>query len=275
MMEPFGSFAPPAWRQRLICLAQSMPVSWAGRRLALVLRKIALFGAADIFDLRIEGLNWRLRMKDNVSERKFAFMPQFFDPFERWLLRQRLKPGDVFVDVGANAGVYSLIGAASVGAAGRVLAIEPNISVLSRLRENATLNGFEKIIAVENAGVSGREGVFDLTIDAQNLGGSSLVEARGGQVISVPCFPLLSLLQKRGIEKIDAMKLDIEGAEDIALMPFLAAAPKALYPRLLILENSPACWRGDLPAALKGAGFALVKTTRMNQVWELKSSAAA
>ena len=267
--KPFGAYAPGKHRSRLLRLAQAAPVSWLGRRAALALRKAVLLRGPPIIDAAVEGLKLRLYTKDNVSERKFLFMPQFFDPYERGLLKSSLKPGDVFVDVGANAGIYSLTAAAVIGDSGKVIAIEPNPQVLERLKFNSALNGFDKRIVFEQAGVAEAEGSFDLTLDRSNLGGSSLVAERSGQKISVRCYKLLSIAQKYRLQKIAALKIDIEGAEDRALIPFLADAPHALYPKILILENSPREWKEDLPAVLKKSGYRLMQITRMNQVWML------
>lgn len=269
MTTDFGTYSLTGYQNTLLKWAQSVPVSWLGRRSALALRKLVLIQGHPIIDAVVEGLRLRLYMKDNVSERKFLFMPQFFDPHERNLLRQTLKPGSVFVDVGANAGIYSLTAAPHVGDHGRVLSIEPNPRALDRLRFNARLNGIENRIIVEPSCISDAEGTVDLMLDDTNLGGSSLVEARSSHKISVPAHKLLDVVRGHDLAKIDIMKIDIEGAEDRALIPFLKEAPPALYPRLIILENSPQQWKQDLPAALRAAGYQLRQTTRMNTVWGL------
>jgi FkbM family methyltransferase len=265
----FGAYALNKHQSRLLRLAQAAPASWLGRRMALILRKAVLLRGPSIIDAVVDGLKLRLYTKDNVSERKFLFMPQFFDPYERGLLKKNLKPGGVFVDVGANAGIYSLTAALLVGGSGKVISIEPNPAVLDRLKFNAALNGFEKRIISEQSGVSSGEGSFDLALDEGNLGGSSLVAQRSARKISVRCYKLLSIVQKYRLQKIDALKIDIEGAEDRALVPFFKEAPRGLYPKILILENSPGDWKEDLPAVLRISGYRLLKTTRMNQVWEL------
>jgi len=267
LAKPFGAYALKKHQSQLLHWAQSVPLSWLGRRAALILRKAVLVQGQPVIDATVDGLKLRLYTQDNVSERKFLFMPQFFDPYERGLLKKTLVEGSVFVDIGANAGIYTLTAAALVGDRGRVLSIEPNPFVLERLIFNAALNGFDKRIIIEQAGVSDAEGSFDLTLDDSNLGGSSLVAERSSRKISVACYKLLSLIQKHQLPKIDALKIDIEGAEDKVLAPFLAEAPRALYPKTLILENSPQDWKQDLPAALRKSGYTLQKTTRMNQVW--------
>ncbi|MBI3441273.1 MAG: FkbM family methyltransferase, partial [Proteobacteria bacterium] len=172
LQSPYGTYALGKHQNQLLRWAQSMPLSWLGRRSALALRKAVLLRGPAIVDAVVDGLKFRLYTKDNVSERKFLFMPQFFDHDERSLLKKTLKAGDTFVDVGANAGVYALTAAALVGDQGRVVAIEPNPSVLERLQFNSALNGFNNRFFFEQSGVSDTEGSFDLNLDDRNLGGS-------------------------------------------------------------------------------------------------------
>lgn len=270
VVSTFGTYKLGKRHAQYLRWAQGLPVGWFGRRGALLLRKSVLADGPAIIDAVVDGLMMRLYMKDNVSERKFLFMPQFFDSFERSLLKKRLKAGDVFVDVGANAGIYSLTAAAIVGHEGRVLSVEPNPAVVDRLVFNMTLNGFDHQMLVEQAGVSDEEGYFDLALDASNLGGSSLVVERGSEKITVRCHPLLDIVMKYHLPRIDALKIDIEGAEDRALVPFFARAPEHLHPRVIILENSPKDWKADLQGALLASGYALLETTRMNLVFEKK-----
>ena len=271
LQSSFGHYAPGFVARKLIKAAQKMPANWFGRRAALFLRKAVLLQGHDIMDMKVEGLLLRLYMNDNVSERKFLFLPQFFDRVERGLIRARLKNGDVFVDVGANAGIYTMTAAPCVGVDGRVLSIEPNPAVLERLAFNSGLNKFQNRVITEQACVSDCGGQVDLVLDHTNLGGSSLVAMRSDQKITVASHTLFGILKKHNITRIGGMKIDIEGAEDKALIPFLRDAPRTLYPAFLIVERSDQDWTQDLNAALQAAGYVKTATTRMNHVWELKS----
>jgi FkbM family methyltransferase len=267
--SPFGTYSLKKREAQLLRWAQGMPATWFGRRAALILRKSVLVNDHTTVDATVDNLKMRLYMKDNVSERKFLFMPQFFDNFERSLLKKELPQGGVFVDIGANAGIYTLTAAAIVGAGGHVLSVEPNPAVLDRLKFNMALNGFERCVQVEQSCVSDAEGTVELTLDDTNLGGSSLVAERSSKKISVSAYPLLHIVSKHRLPRIDALKIDIEGAEDRALIPFFATAPREMFPRILILENSEKQWRQDLKGALEKAGYSLLKATRMNFVYTL------
>lgn len=264
-VSDFGGYALSGWRAALLGFAQGLPANWLGRRLALICRKLVLKRGPDIVDATVENIRFRLHMRDNVSERKFLFMPQFFDAVERAELRHRLGTQSVFVDIGANAGIYTLT-AAATGA--QVIAVEPNPAVLSRLQYNLAANDLATKVIIVQKGVSDAKGAFDLVLDDTNLGGSSLVATRSQNALKIDCDLLQNILQEKGVERIDALKIDIEGAEDRALFPFFENAPESLFPRLLIMENSVGQWQRDLPALLQQKGYRARQTTRMNVIWE-------
>jgi hypothetical protein len=64
------------------------------------------------------------------------------------------------------------------------------------------------------------------------------------------------------------MKIDVEGAEDLILEPFLRDAPESLWPPLLIIENGTGRWQMDLIGLLGRKGWKLVRKTRVNLIFE-------
>ncbi len=267
----FGTYELDKCKNSLLKFAQARPATWLGRRMALWARKIVLVTSTQpVIDAEVKGLNYRFYMNDNVSERKFLFLPQFFDTFEFDLMEKRLKQGNTFIDVGANVGIYSMIAAEQVGESGKVISIEPNPFVIERLKYNLSINSFEDRIKIQQCGVSDAEGKFDLVMDKTNLGGSSIVIERSDEKISISCKLLSTIIEEQGIKKIDGLKIDIEGAEDKALIPFFNTVDKSLFPKFLILENYPDDWKEDLITFIESKGYTHLKTTRMNQVWEFK-----
>jgi len=268
---PFGTYALATWRRSLLHAAQGLPDSWLGRRTGLALRKLALSGGPPVIDADVEGLRGRFHTRDNVSERRYLFMPQSFDVYERRVLRESLQPGDTFADIGANAGIYSLTAAAAIGPTGRLLSVEPNPLMFERLVLNLSLNGFLDRAILEQAAVFDRTGPCDLALASGNHGCASLVNRRSNNTITVHCELLTDLLERHGIVRLDALKVDIEGAEDSALTPFFASAPVSLFPSLLIVEDSMDEWTSDFPATLAAAGYALERRTGMNLVYRRQS----
>jgi hypothetical protein len=86
---------------------------------------------------------------------------------------------------------------------------------------------------------------------------------------------LLGLVMEHGFERIDALKADIEGAEDLALLPFMEEAPRSLWPRLIILEDSTGEWRRDCVAFLEERGYRRTLASSNNVVLRLPDERAS
>ena len=117
-----------------------------------------------------------------------------------------------------------------------------------------------------------KPGELTLFIDPTNRGESSvrILNSSAGYSVKVPAMTLLSLVEGEGYERIDAIKLDVEGAEDLILEPFLRDAPQTLWPGFIIIEDSRQRWQSDLVGLLERNGYRLVAQTRLNLVFERK-----
>ncbi len=82
------------------------------------------------------------------------------------------------------------------------------------------------------------------------------------------------MLDEAGLERVDALKIDIEGAEDTVLAAFFASAPRSRWPRLVLMEMSGDRWKTDCVALCQGHGYRVARRTRMNVVLELGPEAA-
>lgn len=235
-------------------------------------------------DIHVGGMKLRCRFIDNYSEKKFVFTPWRYDRKERALLSMALSKGGVFIDIGANVGLYTLTAAmAMAGKKGRIIAFEPNPETFARLTFNlcATLTGPEAqapVVTALNIGVADKETTFRLAVDHSNLGASS-ISTRNRQKhqndtaqkksVEIACRPLLDVLREHAIDSIDALKIDIEGAEDLALGPFLEKAPASILPGLIFIESSQHLWNRDLIGMMQERGYKLLFQNRMNQVFSL------
>jgi FkbM family methyltransferase len=130
-------------------------------------------------------------------------------------LKSHLKPGMVFVDVGANIGYFSSIAAALVGQAGHVYAFEPSPACFTRLRQNLT--AFEQATCYRSA-VSDSNDPVNMYLHPTESGWASLYSDRDlPQEIQVQSTRLDDWAQRAGLHRIDMLKLDIEGGEYVAL----------------------------------------------------------
>jgi FkbM family methyltransferase len=269
--KPFGSFAPGPLQASLIALGQRMPDGWAGRRGASFIRSL-LKRISDVpVDAVRLGSRMRLYPRGNASEKRLMVSPQFFDPRELDLLQRFLTPDFVFIDIGANAGAYTLFVASRTGSGARIIAVEPHPGARERLTCNLALNGLQWV-SVAPVALGDAPGEIDLHINERNMGSTSANAQwepdMPRRVISVRCETLLDLVRSHGLERIDAIKADVEGLEDRILLPFLEAAPPALRPRLLIVEDGRRAWQRDLPGELMSLGYRAVLSTGGNLAFE-------
>jgi FkbM family methyltransferase len=162
-----------------------------------------------------------------------------YETFEMELFRDILTEGMTVLDIGANIGIYSVIAAKHVGQTGKVLACEPEPVNFSILKHNIEQNGFTNVVAYDRA-IADKEGTMELHLSKTNKGHHSLVGGDSNDFssfISVPVITGDMLLAEAHIEKIDVMKIDIEGAEPLAL----AGLEKTLelFDLTLFFEFSP------------------------------------
>ncbi|UEM19404.1 FkbM family methyltransferase [Skermanella mucosa] len=273
---PFGTYAPSRLQRAVIGLTRTQPETWLGKRIAFAARRLVLAGLKSPLDVDVFGRNFRIHPEDNVCEKRVLFTPQFFDPVERQVLAAKLHDGFTFVDLGANVGVYSLFVAGLAGKNARVLAVEPQPEIYRRLAFNVAANDLGTIRTLQCA-VADRTGNLDLFIDRGNRGQSSIA-MKTGERVSVPCRTLDGLLAEAGFDRVDALKIDIEGAEDTVLVPFFASAPERRWPALILLETSSDRWKTDCVKLCIDHGYRISHTTRLNVILQRtpdKASAAA
>lgn len=268
--RPFGAYAPSDFVQWALTRTRAASRGWVGRRLAFLFRRLAVKSLnGEPLDVEALGARMRLYPYNNVCEKRILFTPQFFDPEERALLAERIKDGFTFVDVGANVGGYALFVAALAGGAARILAVEPQPEIFDRLTYNISQNPFGTVKAVACA-VADKTGELTLFLDPRNKGESSvkIVGSSQSHAVRVPAVTLLDLLQRENFTRLDAIKLDVEGAEDLIICPFFRDAPESLYPSLLVIEDGRDQWQTDLVKLLESRGYRLILQTRLNLVFE-------
>lgn len=207
----------------------------------------------------VDVLDFRMRLDPmEYVEGDLLFVPQIYDRGELARLREMLRPGSVFLDVGANVGFYSLFASRLVGDSGLVLAIEADPEVAQRLRENVDINGCRNVRVVP-CGVSDREERLSLGVNLRGNRGSSSFLHSWQRSIEVPCLPLLAVLREHAVTRVDAAKLDVEGFGVRVLRPFLAECTADQLPRLVVVEKED-----GLQDLLSRAGYTPIYESAMN-----------
>jgi FkbM family methyltransferase len=192
-------------------------------------------------------------------------LQQEFEPDICDLFRRILKPGMVVFDLGANAGQFTLMSAKRVGPAGAVHAFEPAPREFRQLLRNIEINGFTNVMANRLA-IGDHEGHATLKICHDGRGlynslGRPIGNGPGEDVI-VPITTLDGYVAKTQVARVDVLKVDIEGAELLAMRGAAELLSRADAP-LIICEfcDRTAAGMGhttkQLRACLEGFGFRL------------------
>lgn len=127
-----------------------------------------------------------------------------------------VKPGDVVMDVGAHIGTFG-DDALRHGAA-RVIMVEPDPLNLECIRRNFPREIADGRVVVIPEGAWSEDGSLDFFVGVANSGtGSLIIKEAGSRKIQVPVRTIDSMLARAGIDRVDYLKMDIEGAEREAL----------------------------------------------------------
>lgn len=164
------------------------------------------------------------------------------------VIAKHLRPGESAIDAGANIGAVSIFIARQVGMQGQVLAVEMMPDTAARLRHNLALNNLSNVTVIEKA-LSSREGSVVAEVAEGVFGQASI--ASGSNRVEVPTTTLDCLSTK--LKDIAVMKLDIEGAEPLAL----AGAAEMLKRTRVIIFESWSSDDGQTASLLRAAGFAI------------------
>ena len=163
-----------------------------------------------------EGLRLNLYLGNDLSRQ--LFIAGCSEPNEFAFLNSILTTGMVFVDAGANDGLYTLFAARRVGATGLVWAFEPSGREFARLEENLKLNALENARPFRMA-LADRNGEEDLAVAGFEHEGQNTLGAFAHSGVAlvrkerVSVHRLDDLVREANLPKIDVMKIDVEGAE--------------------------------------------------------------
>ena len=188
---------------------------------------------------------------DDHTQRKMALGS--FERAETRLCRKLLRPGDLFVDVGAHIGWFATLAAVLVGPEGRVHAVEPFPSSFARLRKNASRSGLANLMPWP---VAAGDRFGTARVAAQEGSDSGSVTTLRGQGVPVPRMPLDSLVDED--RPVRLLKIDVEGYEPAVLAgaPGLLARTDAV---LVELNRPGLASQGERVASVTGplreAGF--------------------
>jgi FkbM family methyltransferase len=198
--------------------------------------------------LRIPGMQTALQMyvhgpEDKHVSRKIRDQG-LWEPFETSLIVSRLNTGDVFVDVGANIGYFSIIAASLVGDQGQVYAFEPDPENYRLLEKNCAHNFSQLNVHAVCGGLSSRDCAGQLFLSEDNLGDHQIYAGTGErEQLDITLYQgadyLRRQLDQSQFNTISMIKVDTQGSEFdvmLGLMPLLQEMP---VPPTILIELTP------------------------------------
>jgi FkbM family methyltransferase len=163
------------------------------------------------------GLDISLTPGDQISQA--IYTSGLYEPCTMTVLSHILREGDVFVDVGANIGAFTLVASRLVGNSGRVISLEPSSRENARLRHNIALNRLQNVTVHDvAAGAETASGMLHVAAGAHT--GLNTLEPSfmysgiaEDHVEQVAIVRLDDVLQREGLGNVRAIKVDAEGGE--------------------------------------------------------------
>jgi FkbM family methyltransferase len=181
-----------------------------------------------------QGFRMKLDLQD-PEQLKVYFYGHYHERYEAGLVQRLLEDDDVFWDVGANVGYFTLVAATALANRGQIVAFEPGENAYARLMENISLNPYGNIKTFQVA-VSDREGEAVLHVSGDIADSSaSLYPAGQAQAQEEVCrtVSLDHFRREENLSPPDLIKLDVEGAE-LAVLQGARELISATSPLLLV-----------------------------------------
>jgi len=183
--------------------------------------------------IHIPHLGWLRHVK---GDRVAAYLREgWFEYREQAFFRLYLRPGDSFIDGGAHFGLFSALAWRAAGGQVRVIAVEPNPGTLPLLRAN-----LERLLpgrfAIEEAALFSEEGTrpFYPRDPVRSSYSALCPPPEGGDRIEVACTTLDALRRKHRLDRVDLLKLDLEGAEIDALKGARESVGAGAFPVIMV-----------------------------------------
>jgi len=271
----FGTYKPSSFQNWMRRFAATLPSTQSGKRISKLIRRLMGTYSGRPFDITIFGTEKvRLHPYDNGCERHVYAAPQFWDLPERMLLAEAIDQCSsttfCFADIGANVGLYSFFvrsAARSCGKSLQILAVEPENVVRERFSFNIRASYAENTIQIVPWAVTAEYGDVVLSINENSRGENTIGTLAGTSTTeTIPGHPLANILEVAGFDHVDAMKLDIESAEQPVLKAFFRSSNSTLWPTMIILETIHDKTEDSALQCCLDQGYAIKLQTKLNTV---------
>lgn len=209
---------------------------------------------------------------DNPTERR-AIFGRYNEIELDFILHAFKNTAGIFIDIGANSGLYSCFIANRAPTNSKIFSIEPNPIMIKRIRDNLSRQSADKDIhssqmSILECGLGAAPGkaLLDMT---NGYGSAAITEKKSIRSIDIEIKTLQSVCVENNISTITALKIDVEGYEDKVLVPFFKTVDKSMYPKVLVIEHTSITeWNIDVLEFLNSLGYREIRRTRGNALFE-------
>jgi FkbM family methyltransferase len=207
----------------------------------------ALTGLQNITRVQRDGVWWALDLREGID---FALYLGLFERSTRWALKDIVKAGDTVLDIGANVGAHTLFLGQCAGPQGKVIAFEPTDYAFNKLKANVDLNSalgstitLEQIMLTASASEPMQQSLYS---SWPLTAASDLHERHRGKRMTTPhatAEPLDSYIERRGLQRVDVIKIDVDGHE----FKVLSGARECLtrFRPTLVMEFAPYVYKDE------------------------------
>ena len=211
---------------------------------------------------------------DELTGIKFYFGRN--ENFELDFIKRNSKNNSVFIDIGSNMGLYTqnIANLINDDRKIKIIAIDANPIVCDRLNANLSLlgNNKKKYVKIKNCALGDHNSKIKLDY-SKGLANGTISNKESKKFFKIQCKKLISILNEENIKFITNLKIDIEGYEDRALIPFFKNRNKNLFPKNIILEHSSKNqWKINLISYLNKIGYKEIFKNNANLILSLNNN---
>lgn len=228
------------------------------------------------FDLR-DAMRLRVTVQDKTDGHRYRFVADSLPAYQRgrhllhkepttirWL-RANLRPADVFLDIGANVGTFSIFAGKHLSGHGHVYACEPHLPTAVQLLQNIHANGLQERVSVISIAASGEDGFAPFSYRRWHSGASgSQLAVDGAPVLAAPVGVELkcgmrvdTMIAQGAIRTPDLIKIDTDGIETQILSGMRDLLGKK-GPRSVLAEVPSAHYDSQV-ALMRNLGYGVVE----------------
>jgi len=211
---------------------------------------------------------------DELTGIKFYFGRN--ENYEINFLKKNSEHNSVFIDIGSNMGLYTqnIANLINDDRKIKIIAIDANPIVCDRLNANLSLleNNKKKYVKIINCALGNHNSIIKLDY-SKGLANGTISNKESKKFFKIQCKKLISILNEENIKFITNLKIDIEGYEDRALIPFFKNRNKNLFPKNIILEHSSKNqWKINLISYLNKIGYKEIFKNNANLILSLNNN---